>query len=485
MTTPAPRLALESIKRHYGPVIALDGAHLTVAAGEVHALLGENGAGKSTLMKIAYGLEQPDAGTLSVDGSHVRFRNPRDAMQRGIGMVQQHFALVDAMTVAENVALGGSGRLDLRATSALVRRISKDAGLPIDPDALVRDLPVGAQQRVEIIKALARETRTLILDEPTAVLAPQEVNELLAWTRRFAEEGGTVVLIAHKLREVLSVAQRVTVLRRGRTVLTAASSEVNEVILANAMLGADAVPPTPARDQAGQPRRHQWADVIVLSDVTVRDAAGLSRLRGANVIVRAGEIVGVAAVEGSGQRELLRVMAGRLPPTIGRVQLPQSVGFVPEDRHRDAIVLDATLTENVALRGAATRRGLVPWEALRRETAALMTSRDVRARDASVPIRTLSGGNQQKLVLGRELAGSPAALVVENPTRGLDIRATGDVHAALRAARTAGTAVVVYSSDLDELLSLADRMVVVTAGAVRGVDADRESVGRAMLTVDP
>ena len=484
MTTPAPRLALAAITRHYGPAIALDGAHVSVAAGEVHALLGENGAGKSTLMKIAYGLEQPDEGTLSVDGTPVTFRTPRAAIACGIGMVQQHFALVDAMTVAENVALGGSGPLNLRATVHQIRAISADAGLPIDPDAMVRDLPVGAQQRVEIIKALAGGTRTLILDEPTAVLAPQEVVELLAWTRRFAESGGTVVLIAHKLREVLRVADRVTVLRRGRTTLTCEASAVTEATLADAMLG-EAAPPQPiALQNATGPARRDQTDVIVLSDVTVRDAANVERLRGATLLVRSAEIVGVAAVEGSGQRELLRVMAGRLPPTSGRALVPATVGFVPEDRHRDAIVLDATLTENVALRNAVARRGIVPWTALGRETTTLMTRHDIRARDASTPIRTLSGGNQQKLVLGRELAGSPAALVVENPTRGLDIRATAAVHTALRAARAAGAAVVVYSSDLDELLSLADRVVVVSGGTVRSVAMERESVGRAMLTAE-
>ncbi|MES3035041.1 MAG: ATP-binding cassette domain-containing protein [Gemmatimonadota bacterium] len=477
----APRLALDAIKRHYGPVIALDGAALHVAPGEVHALLGENGAGKSTLMKIAYGLEQPDSGTLRVDGTTVTIRSPRAAMAFGIGMVQQHFALVDAMTVAENVALGGSAHLDLRATAQRIRAISADSGLPIDPGAMVRDLPVGAQQRVEIIKALARDARTLILDEPTAVLAPQEAAELLAWTRRFAEGGGTVVLIAHKLREVLRVADRVTVLRRGRTVFTARAAEVTEVTLADAMLGEAERSPVIGVVSDNRPAMSDANAVLVLSDVTVRDDGGVVRLRGATVSVRAGEIIGVAAIEGSGQRELLRVMAGRLQPTTGRATVPTEVGFVPEDRHRDALVLDATLTENVALRGAATRRGILPWASLERDTTALMASRDVRARDATAVIRTLSGGNQQKLVLGRELAGSPSALVVENPTRGLDIRATGDVHAALRGARAGGTAVVIYSSDLDEILALANRVIVVAGGTVHEVGMDRDQVGRAML----
>ncbi len=484
----APRLALDAIRRQYGPVIALDGASLTILPGEVHALLGENGAGKSTLMKIAFGLEQPDAGVITIDGAKTILGSPRDAMQRGLGMVQQHFALVDAMTVAENVALGRSGPLNMRQTTALVRTLSAATGLTIDAGAYVRDLTIGAQQRVEIIKALARETQTLILDEPTAVLAPREAAELLAWIRRFADGGGTVVLIAHKLREVLSVADRVTVLRRGRTVLTANAAEVTEPVLADAMLGTAS--PTSEHAAAHTPTILGAASssltvaVVTLTNVSARDESGAERLRNVRLTVHAGEIVGIAAVEGAGQRELLRIIAGRLTPFSGTVNAPTGVGFVPEDRHRDAVVLDATLVENVALRGAGARRGMMPWTRIRRETEALLVVRDVRASSASVPIRTLSGGNQQKLVLGRELASSPSVLVVENPTRGLDIRATAEVHAALRAARDAGTAVIVYSSDLDEVMGLADRLVVVTAGRVRAVTGDREVVGRAMLTVD-
>ncbi len=488
VTSVAPRMALDSITRHYGTVMALDGASFSVSPGEVHALLGENGAGKSTLMKVAFGLEQPDAGVIRFDGERTTLRSPRDAMHLGIGMVQQHFALVEAMTVAENVALGGDGRLDLSQVAEQVRRISGAAGLPIDANAFVRDLPVGAQQRVEIIKALARDTRTLILDEPTAVLAPQEATELLAWIRRFADGGGTVVLIAHKLHEVLSVADRVTVLRRGHTVLTARASEVSEQVLAEAMLGTAS--PISADASAGEITAHHRARaidsgaVVTLTNVSACDEYGAERLRSASLVVHPGEIVGIAAIEGAGQYELLRIIAGRMAPSSGVVAVPEVVGFVPEDRHRDAVVLSATLTENIALRGAGTRRGLMPWNTIRRETEALLSLRDVRASSAEVPMRTLSGGNQQKLVIARELASSPTALVVENPTRGLDIRATTEVHTALRAAREAGTAVIVYSSDLDEVLSLADRIVVVTGGCVREVRGSRDVIGRAMLTVE-
>ena len=478
VTTAAPRLALDAIRRSYGPVIALDGASLAVAPGEVHALLGENGAGKSTLMKIAFGLDRADSGALSIDGRAVSLRSPRDAMLHGIGMVQQHFALIDAMTVAENVAMGGTGSLDLRQATRDIERIGRESGLLLDPDARVRDLPVGAQQRLEIVRALSRKTRTLILDEPTAVLSPQEAAELLAWTRRFAERGGAVVLIAHKLREVLSVADRVTVLRRGRTVLTALAKDLDERQLATAMLGEGAN----TRAMRGT---HSTASVgktvLELSAVAMLDASGVARLRDVSLIVRAGEIVGVAAIEGAGQHELLRILAGRATPSSGSVTRPAVVGFVPEDRHRDAVVLDASLTENVALRGASLRRGVIDWPGLRATTAAMLRARDVRADGATAIMRTLSGGNQQKLVLGRELADAPAALVVENPTRGLDIRATSDVHAALRDARDAGTAVVVYCSDLDEVLQLADRVVVVASGQLNPVPLNRDVVGRAML----
>jgi general nucleoside transport system ATP-binding protein len=478
VTATAPRLALDAITRQYGPVIALAGASLSVASGEVHALLGENGAGKSTLMKIAFGLESKDGGVIRINDAPIVLRSPRDAMALGIGMVQQHFALVSAMTVAENVALGAAGTFDIDRTRASIREISNESGLTIDPDAIVGELSVGAQQRLEIIKALSRRTTVLILDEPTAVLAPDEARDLLAWTRRFADAGGTVVLIAHKLREVLSVADRVTVLRRGETVLAAPADAVNESMLAKAMLGATAITPLPSARLAADVSR---APVIRCTRVSASDDRGVPTLRDVTLNVCAGEIVGVAGVEGSGQRELLRVMAGRQRPMGGTVTLPDAIGFVPEDRQRDAVVMDATITENVALRGAGMRRGVIAWSAMEESTAELMRARDVRGDDVTAPLRTLSGGNQQKLVLGRELAGSPAALVVESPTRGLDIRATAAVHHALRSARDEGTAVVVYSTDLDEVLALADRVLVVAGGAVREVTKEREAVGRAML----
>lgn len=483
----APLLQLDGLSHRFGSVQALDAASLTVRRGTVHALLGENGAGKTTLMRAVFGLLEPDAGRLLWDGRALTVPSPAAALRTGIGMVHQHFTLVPAMTVAENVALGGSGAFDPAVAEQRVRDVAARAGLALDAHARVESLPVGAQQRCEIVKALARDVQLLILDEPTAVLAPGEAAELLAWMRRFADAGHAVVLITHKLRDALAVADDVTVLRRGRTVFTARAADATEQQLAEAMIGAGdrtaaytlaATGPAPS---TGDRRDPQSPVVLSLDDACWRDARGVERVRHASLQIRAGEIVGVAAVEGAGQHELLRLLAGRYEATAGRVRRPARVGFVPEDRHRDALLLDAPLYENAALRGAGERRGRMPWSTLRERTAGLLTRFDVRAPGAAAVARTLSGGNQQKFVLGRELDGQPEALVVENPSRGLDFKATAAVQQSLRDARDSGTAVVVYSSDLDEVLLLADRVVVMYAGTVTEVRADRDAVGRAML----
>jgi general nucleoside transport system ATP-binding protein len=484
-------LALQGISKRFGATQALTSASLNVRCGTVHALLGENGAGKSTLMRIAYGLERPDAGIIQVRGATVRLDSPASAIARGVGMVHQHFTLVPVMTVAENVALGGHGRLDLGRTIAVLRDLSERAGFALDPGERVELLSVAAQQRVEIAKALVRHARLLVLDEPTAVLPPTESAALLRWLRSFADQGNAVVLITHKLGEALSVADDVTVLRRGRTVLAAPAADTTAESLTRAMLGTGepsgraSQPPTRQLDVRDAPR----PAVIRAERVTVVDATGTVRIRSASFVVGAGEMVGVAGVEGSGQHELLRAIAGRLPLASGRLERPATVGFVPEDRHRDAILLDRSLIENVALRGAGARRGLIEWREVGARTESLMRAFDVRAAGARVPMRTVSGGNQQKLVLARELdldaTTSSRAIVVENPTRGLDVRATTEVHDRLRAARDAGAAVVVYSSDIDEVLLLATRVLVVYAGTVREASVDRDIVGRLMLGAEP
>ncbi len=531
-----PALALSDITKRFGTLIALDHASLSAVWGTVHALLGENGAGKTTLMRVAFGMIRPESGTIKVDGIARRFGSPTDAIRAGIGMVHQHFALVGAMTVAENVALGSRGRYDASAAAARVRRLSADTGLSLDPAARVDALSIEEQQRVEVMKALARDARILILDEPTAVLSPPRAAELLQWLRRFADGGRAVVLITHNLREALSVADDVTVLRHGRTVLEAAARKVDADRLAAAMLGelreevplpltpspkgegeisffssVGASPPHPANpisrasgvegrspssskrslergsspSPLGEGARGRGdqsdAPVFVADHISIADNRGVVMIRDASFTVRGGEIVGIAAVEGAGQHELLRALAGRARPIAGTLATPDRVGFIPEDRQRDALVLSFPLYENVALRGAGRRRGLVRWHLVRAHTASMVATHDIRPGNVRAPASALSGGNQQKLVLARELDDDPSAVVADNPTRGLDIQASAAVHTRLRSARDSGAAVVLYTSDIDEMLALADRVLVIVKGRVRGVVPDRDAVGRAML----
>jgi simple sugar transport system ATP-binding protein len=469
-------MALAGITKRYGTTTAVDDVSFQLRRGTVHALLGENGAGKTTLMRIAFGLVHGDSGKIVAQGRAIAASS--DSIAAGVGMVHQHFTNVPAMTVAENVSLGGRGRLDIARAAARVTEIGDRTGLRLNAFTRAEDLAVGAQQRLEIVKALARDATILILDEPTAVLAPNETDELLQWLRGYAMEGNAVVLITHKLRDALNIADDITVLRRGRVTLSAKAKDVSVESVSAALLGEEldvAIAPAVSR-VAG--------DVIAAANqVTIVDERGATMIRDANLEIRGGEIVGIAAVEGAGHRELLRALAGRLPVSSGDVRLPPSVGFVPEDRQRDALVLDFSAVENIALRGAGRRRERLRWDALREHAGALLAQFDVRGGSDDSPVRSLSGGNQQKLVLARELDGGAALLVVENPTRGLDIRATSDVHGRLRAVAGSGAAVVVYSSDLDEVLSLATRVVVVHAGNVRECVRDRDIVGRAMLGV--
>jgi ABC-type uncharacterized transport system ATPase subunit len=486
----APALALTHIVKRFGATTALDDVSFELRPGTMHALLGENGAGKTTLMHIAFGLERPDRGSILVRGRPARFHSPSDAITAGIGMVHQHFTLVPAMTVAENLALGSHGLLRPAAAIARVHEVAALTGFALDPAAVVEELPIGAQQRVEIAKALVRRATVLVLDEPTAVLAPAEADDLLRWLRAYTAAGNSAVLITHKLREALAVADDVTVLRRGRVVRTAAATTVTSSSLTTAMIGGELVQTDPGRSAAGV--RGASPTVFRADGLVLSDDSGAVRLRDATFTVQGGEIVGVVGVEGAGQRELLRALAGRLDAAGGLLDRPSAVGFVPEDRHHDAVLLDCSLAENVALRGAGGRTGLMRWSTVSAHTEALMRAFDVRGPDARTGMRALSGGNQQKLVLARELdefggaltGARPLALVVENPTRGLDVRATVDVHARLREARDRGAAVVVYSSDLDEVLSLASRVLVVYAGTLREVPLEREAVGRAMLGSD-
>ncbi|HEU5169581.1 MAG TPA: ATP-binding cassette domain-containing protein [Gemmatimonadales bacterium] len=482
----APALELEGIEKRFGPVQALHGADFALAAGEVHALLGENGAGKSTLMHVAYGLVRPDAGAVRVRGCPASLGSPRDARRLGIGMVHQHFTSIPALTVAENVALTAGWPVTPRALRARVAALAGRAGLPLDPDAPAESLSAGLKQRLEILKALAADTTILLLDEPTGVLAPPEVDELSRSIRAFAAAGGSAVLITHKLEEALRLADRVTVLRRGRVVLAGAVAGQTTESLARAMIGeaAEAVEMTAPRRAVGG----GGAPVVRCTglDVPREHGHGLA-VRGAALEVAAGEVLGLAAIEGNGQRQLLRAVAGLIQATAGALEVAQPVAFVPEDRTREGLIPELSLTENVVLglgRDAPWVRGArIDWAAARAHTAALIQRFAIRARDTEAPAGTLSGGNQQKLVLSRALARAPRVLVAENPTRGLDVQATRALWRQLRAATESGTAVLVWSSDLDELLARCDRLVVVTAGVVRPVPAgaDRAVVGALML----
>lgn len=478
-----PALSLRAIHKRFGGTVALADASCDIRAGTVHALLGENGAGKTTLMRVAFGLLQPDGGTMHRDGRAVRFRSGREAIAAGLGMVHQHFMLVPAFTVAENVALGGVGRYDPARAADRVRDIAQRTGLAIDPAARVTDLGVGAQQRAELVRALAQDARLLILDEPTAVLTPTESEDLYRWMRRFADTGGTVVLITHKLREALAVADDVTVLRQGRTVLAAPRDAVTEEDLIAAIMGSD-VP----REGVAMPPTDPGAEIVfALKDVTWKDAAGVPRLSHATLTVRRGEILGVLGVEGSGQAELLRLLAGRLVPTSGRVTHPARVGFIPADRLHDAAIPAMSATENLVLADAAQVRGIINWRARATAAAQVIAEYEVRTAGPSASFASMSGGNQQKFIVGRERTIAPQAVVAENPTRGLDVRAAARVLTTLRAvAAEENGAVVVCSTDLDEVLALTRRIVVCFAGTVTEVAPpadlnDRSAYARALL----
>jgi simple sugar transport system ATP-binding protein len=449
----------------------------------VHALLGENGAGKSTLVGTAFGLLSADSGTVTAGDPPRPILSPAAAMGAGVGMVHQHFTNVPAMTVAENVSLGMRGAFHSARAAGTVREIGQRTGLSLDPSALAGSLPVGGQQRLEIIKALARDATTLLLDEPTAVLAPAEAAELLAWLRGFANHGGSVVLITHRLREALGIADEVTVLRRGVAVLTEPVGSVDERSLTAALLGDAGQGDTGQRRFSREAPEAPNREIARLTHVWVRDERGVAVVRDVTLAVRAGEILGIAAVEGSGQHALLRVLAARTTVTRGQAELPSKIGFVPEDRQREGLALDLSLVENLALRGVGRRGGRMRWGIERAAAETALREFDVRGRGPSEKARVLSGGNQQKLVLARELSDAPHLVVAENPTRGLDIRATRDVQLRLRHAADGGAGVVLHSSDLDEVLALSDRVVVMHAGVVHAVAGDRESVGRAMLGV--
>ncbi|MHB8185949.1 MAG: ABC transporter ATP-binding protein [Dermatophilaceae bacterium] len=478
------KLELRGITKRFGGLVANDAIDLVVQPGEIHALLGENGAGKSTLMNVLYGLYQPDEGEILIDDKPVTFKGPGDAIDAGIGMVHQHFMLIPVFTVAENVELGHEqtrrfGFLDHRKARRLVTEVSARYGLDVPPDALVADLPVGVQQRVEIVKALIRNASVLILDEPTAVLTPQETDELMEVMRALRDGGTSIVFITHKLREVRAVADRITVIRRGKVVgealPTSTSAELASMMVGRPVqLTIDKAPATP-----GEP-------VLEVDSLRVVDEMGQVIVDDVSIVVRAGEIYAVAGVQGNGQTELTESLIGLTQPTSGRICingddvthesidqiLPRGVGYVPEDRSHDGLVGGFTIAENLVLDifdQAPFAKGMsLDLKAIDDNAEHRVQEFDIRTSSIRANASTLSGGNQQKVVLARELSRPLRLLVVAQPTRGVDVGSQEFVHKRIIEERDNGAAVVLISSELDEVLGLADRIAVMYRGRIIG-----------------
>jgi general nucleoside transport system ATP-binding protein len=496
------KLELRGITKSFGPLVANDHIDLVIEPGQIHALLGENGAGKSTLMNVLFGLYQADSGEILLDDVERTFRGPGDALAAGIGMVHQHFMLVPVFTVAENVMLGheqtkAGGFLDLDAARARVKELSERFGFGLDPDAVVEDLPVGVQQRVEIVKALTREAKVLILDEPTAVLTPQETDELIEIMRQLRESGTSIVFITHKLREVKAVADVITVIRRGAVVGTAepsaSESELASLMVGRAVsLGLDKAPP-----QRGE-------ETFVVSDLTVLDANGQAVVDHVSFAVAQGEILAVAGVQGNGQTELTEAILGLLPSTEGSISLdgtelrglsPEAalaagIGFVPEDRKVDGLVLDFTVAENLVLDlydKPPYAKGIgLDLAAIRRNAEHRIEEFDIRTQGPGQEVGRLSGGNQQKVVLARELSRPLKLFIASQPTRGVDVGSIEFLHRRIVAERDNGTPVIIVSTELDEVVELADRIAVMYRGRVVGVvppTTSREVLGLMMAGV--
>lgn len=489
---------LEGITKRFPGVVANKDVGFKVRRGTVHAIVGENGAGKSTLMKILYGVQRPDEGTISIHGREVHLHSPSDAIREGIGMVFQHFQLADNFTVLENVVLGAEGLHGIGdAARARIAEISEAYGLDIDPDALVADLGVGARQRIEILKVLYRDAKVIILDEPTAVLVPQEVEELFDNLRELKSEGLTVLFISHKLDEVLSVADAITVIRRGTTIDTVDPGSVNARQLAELMVGSEL--PTPATEESTVTDRVvlRVDDVVLAGDGETRNV-----LDGISLTIHAGEVLGIAGVEGNGQAELVEVIMGMREPTSGLVYLGETdisdwgvreireagVAYIPEDRHRHGLLLEAPLWENRIL-GHQTetpnsKGTLIDAAGAKADTERIVEAYDVRTPSIHVKAASLSGGNQQKLIVGREMSHQPKVLVAAHPTRGVDVGAQASIWDILRKARRDGLAVLLISADLEELIGLSDTIHVILRGRLTGTfDPDTvsaEDLGAAM-----
>ena len=482
-------IELRNITKRFGAVLANDQVSFSVAPGTIHAIVGENGAGKSTAMRIAYGFYTADGGEILINGQPHQIRTPHDAIALGIGMVHQHFMLVEPMTVAENIVLGAepgsAASLDLKQAAAEIRKVSDEFKLSVDPNATIESLSVGQQQRVELLKALYRHAQLLILDEPTAVLTPQEVEEFFAILRGMREQGKTIIIITHKLSEVLAISDNVTVMRDGKVVGDVKTNETNAAELARLMVGREVLL------RVEKPDAKPGAPVVKIDRLSITGRDGTKRLNDVSFEVRAGEIVGIAGVEGNGQTELIEALAGLIPGShiTGKISFQGNdvtsadarrrkelgIAHVPEDRHRRGLLLDSSLAENTILgvhyrKPAVTGPGdvFLDEKGIRRRTEQVIRDFDVRPPNPALTARSLSGGNQQKLIIGREFELPPKLLLVSQPTRGVDIGAIEFIHRKLVALRDAGCAVLLVSAELEEVTALSDRLLVVHNGAIVG-----------------
>ncbi|MCD1260053.1 ABC transporter ATP-binding protein [Paenibacillus athensensis] len=490
----APVVELVNITKRFPGIVANDAISLKLAQGEIHALLGENGAGKSTLMNILFGLYQPDEGSIRLHGQEVSIDSPNRAIELGIGMVHQHFKLVQPFTVAENIILGMEPRkgvrIDYRTAREKVRRLSEQYGLKVDADARIEDISVGMQQRVEILKTLYRGADILIFDEPTAVLTPQEISELMTIMRNLVKEGKSIILITHKLKEIMEIADTVTIIRRGKVIDSLARKDANPQLLAEKMVGRGVS--FKVEKQAAAP----GAAVLEVQGLTARNHQGLAALRGINLTVRSGEILGIAGVDGNGQSELIEALTGLRPVDGGKVllngkeitgQTPRAISeaglsHIPEDRHKHGLVLDFTMSENMVLETyfhkAYNRGGLLNYEAIDRHAEKLISKFDVRTPSIYNKARSLSGGNQQKAIIAREIDKNPQLLIAAQPTRGLDVGAIEFVHRQLIEQRDQGKAVLLISFELDEIMNVADRIAVIYEGQIVGEVLPQETSDR-------
>ena len=486
-------LEMRDIVKQFGEFRANDQINLQVKRGQIHALLGENGAGKSTLMNQLSGLLQPTAGDILINGQKVIVDSPSKAAELGIGMVHQHFMLIDAFTVTENIILGSEPvnglKLNTKAAATEIKKLSEQYGLDVDPNALAGDISVGMQQRVEILKTLYRGADILIFDEPTAVLTPQEIDELMTILKGLAAEGKSVILITHKLDEIKAVADQVTVIRRGKSIDSFPVAGVSSQELADIMVGRSVSLFSTEKEPA-----HPTDTILSVSDLTVKDARGVEVVKNLSLDFRAGEVVGIAGIDGNGQSEFISALTGLMPTASGKVTLKgkditnkkprqiteSGVGHIPEDRHRFGLELDMTLAENIALqtyyKAPMSKAGVLDYDKINAHAHELIEKFDVRTVNELVPASALSGGNQQKAIIARELDRDADFVIAAQPTRGLDVGAIEYIHQQLINQRDAGKAVMLVSFELDEILNVADRIAVISHGEITGVvDANETS----------